>query len=264
MKPLEDRIPEDQAQEVFTLAAKLYAQHNQSYSVQELMEAGTEAKIPPEFIQQAVEQLQLEKSSASVPQKKRSQLLLTSLAIGLPTILAFGLAGWFIAKKAITSPVGQTPIPSFETNPNPVSSAPLGGTNFQCKNVNLAKEKLSGRDLRNADCTEADLAGADLSGANLRGANFSRADLDNANLSGANLSPADLTDANLAGADLSGANLQGANLSKTDLTGANLTGANLQNADLAEADLAGADLTGSNINNAKFNNATMPDGTVRR
>ncbi len=263
MKLPENRVPEDQAQEVFTRAAKLYAEHNQSYSVKELMEAGTEAQIPPEFIQQAVEQLELEKYSTSMLQKKRSQLLMTSLAIGLPTILAFGLGGWFIARKAITSPVGQTPVPISQTDPNLVSGAPLGGTNLKCKNINL-EENLSGRDLRNADCTEADLAGADLSGANLTGGNFSRADLDNANLSGANLSPADLTDANLANADLSGANLQRANLSKTDLAGANLSGANLQNADLAEADLTGADLTGANMKGAKFNNATMPDGSVRR
>jgi hypothetical protein len=40
----EDRIPEEKTQEVFALAAQLYAQHNQSYSVQELMDAGAEAK----------------------------------------------------------------------------------------------------------------------------------------------------------------------------------------------------------------------------
>ncbi|MBD0303995.1 MAG: pentapeptide repeat-containing protein, partial [Tolypothrix sp. T3-bin4] len=56
----EYRIPEEKTQEVFTLAAQLYAQHNQSYSVKELMDAGAEAKIPPEFIQQAVEQIQLQ------------------------------------------------------------------------------------------------------------------------------------------------------------------------------------------------------------
>ncbi|NET60769.1 MAG: pentapeptide repeat-containing protein [Symploca sp. SIO2E6] len=262
MKPLEDRIPEDQAQEVFTRAAQLYAKHNQSYSVKELMEAGTEAKIPPEFIQQALEQLQLEKSSTGVPQKKRSVLPLTSLAIGLPAILAFGLVGWLIARKAITSPVVETAVPISETNSKEVNSPPLGGTYLKCKNVNITTENLSGRDLRNADCTEANLAGADLSGSNLTGANFSRADLENANLRGANLSPADLTDANLAGADLRNTNLHRANLSKTDLTGANLSGANLQNADFAEADLTGANLTGANTNNAKFNNAIMPDGTV--
>jgi hypothetical protein len=41
----EYRIPEEKTQEVFTLAAQLYAQHNQSYSVKELMDAGAEAKI---------------------------------------------------------------------------------------------------------------------------------------------------------------------------------------------------------------------------
>ena len=54
----EDRIPQDQTQEVFTLAAQLYAQHSQSYSVQELMAAGNEANIPPEFVQQAIAQIQ--------------------------------------------------------------------------------------------------------------------------------------------------------------------------------------------------------------
>jgi hypothetical protein len=36
MNRSEFRIPEEKTQEVFTLAAQLYAKHNQSYSVKEL------------------------------------------------------------------------------------------------------------------------------------------------------------------------------------------------------------------------------------
>jgi hypothetical protein len=80
--PSEYRIPEDQAQEVFNRAAQLYAQHNQSYSVKELMEAGSEARIPPEFIQQAIEELQIQQSSAHQPVPvSQTKKLVVGLAI---------------------------------------------------------------------------------------------------------------------------------------------------------------------------------------
>lgn len=232
----EYRIPEEKTQEVFTLAAQLYAKHNQSYSVAELMEAGAEAKIPPEFIQQAIDQLQIEHSPAQTPATQRSKALV-GLAIGLPLLAAITVAGWLIARNAATT--AQTGVPNT-VQPLPdqpsISSAPVEGE-FKCKGL-----KLEGEDLRDdlkgkkmTDCTEAKLAGADLRDTNLNSANLSKADLKDAKLNGADLRGADLTRADLSGADLSGAKLKGANLSRTDLRGANLENTDIGEADTAEA-----------------------------
>lgn len=66
----ESRIPKEMAPEVFALASRLYAQRAQSYSLSELIEAGGEAKIPPEFIRQAVQQIQAEQAQAHKRQQK--------------------------------------------------------------------------------------------------------------------------------------------------------------------------------------------------
>jgi hypothetical protein len=212
----EFRIPEEKTQEVFTLAAQLYAEHNQSYSVAELMEAGVEAKIPPEFIR---------------------------LAIGLPLLAAIATAGWLIARNAATT--AQTtgvPINTEQPLPNqpPISDAnPVAG-NFKCANLKLEGQDLSGQNLRGVDCTNAKLANVNLTGANLEGANLSKTDLKNAKLNGANLKGADLANADLAKVNLTGANLEGANLSNTNLKGAILKNTNVTRADLAGAQLDGA------------------------
>ncbi len=65
MNHQEPRIPAELAPEVFEKASRLYAKHqNETYSLSELIEAGTEAKIPPEFIHKAVEQVQAEQIQA--------------------------------------------------------------------------------------------------------------------------------------------------------------------------------------------------------
>jgi hypothetical protein len=245
----EDRIPEEKTQEVFALAAQLYAQHNQSYSVKELMDAGAEAKIPPEFIQQAVEQIQLQRVSTQQPvpayPQKRPKPYLIGLAIGLPLLAALAVGGTLLSRNAAVKEA-----PTYTTQPIPdqpqLSDTTQGAGNFKCANLNLEGQDLSARNLKGADCTRAKLAEANLKGTILEGANLSGADLKKANLSRADLKGADLADANLAGADLSGVNLEGANLSNTDLTKANLS-----NANLTRADLAGANTTGANFKGVK-------------
>ena len=240
----EFRIPEEKTQEVFTLAAQLYAKHNQSYTVTELMEAGAEAKIPPEFIQQAIDQLQIEHSPAQSPATKRSKALV-GLAIGLPLLAAIATAGWLIARNAATT--AQTG--ELNTAPSREGPAQIGGGNpvagdFKCARANFAGQNLTGKIIR--DCTGANLAGANLSGVDAESGNLSRANLSNAKLNDANLKGTDLAGANLAGADLSGADLEGANLTNT-----NLKGANLKNANITRTDLAGANTDGANLNDAQ-------------
>jgi hypothetical protein len=231
----EFRIPEEKSQEVFTRAAQLYAKHNQSYTVQELMEAGAEARIPPEFIQQAIDELQLVHTQQSVPTaQNRRRKYLIGLAIGLPLLAAIAGAGWLITRNTASNAQVQQPISGEPplSNPNQVVGE------FKCAKLNLEGQDLRGK--RITDCTEANLAGADLSGANLNSANLSKTDLKKANLQDADLRGADLTQADLTGADLSGAKLRGANLSKTDLRGANLENTDIGEADTAEAILDGA------------------------
>lgn len=254
MNPSEFRIPEEKTQEVFTLAAQLYAKHNQSYSVKELMEAGTEAKIPPEFIQQAIDQLQLEHSPAQPLGTKRSKALM-GLAIGLPLLAAIGLGSWLVTRNAATTAqVNEAPVQTQPISSNPpVSDTTVGGGNFKCADYpKLKNQDFSGKNLRNADCTRAALAGIDLSNLNLEVANLSHANLKNAKLRGTNLRKVDLTGADLTGADLSGANLEGANLSNTQLEKANLRDANLSEVDFANARLEGADLKGANTEKTRF------------
>lgn len=57
MNQQEVRIPEEMASEVFRVAAQLYAQHSQSYSAEELIQAGAMANIPPRFVRQAIHQV---------------------------------------------------------------------------------------------------------------------------------------------------------------------------------------------------------------
>ncbi|MEW6496145.1 MAG: pentapeptide repeat-containing protein [Cyanobacteriota bacterium] len=238
----EFRIPEDRTQDVFTRAAQLYAQHNQSYSVKELMEAGAEAKIPPEFIQQAIEELQITQTQQAVPtaRTKRSKLFI-GFAIGLPLLAAIAAAAWLLARNAATNaeaPPVQTVQP-IANQPPLSNTSPVTGS-FKCGPINFAGKDLSDKNLSGADCHRGKLPNTNLSNTILQSSNLSYADLRNANLRGADLRGANLTEANLAGADLSGAQLRGANLSKTDLTGANLKNTNIGEADTAEAIMDGA------------------------
>ena len=82
------RIPKEIAPDVFALAAQLYAQENQDYSLEEIMQAGAEVQIPPEVIQQAIQQIQAKQIRASDRQRKL-KLILTSGGIGA-AIALFG------------------------------------------------------------------------------------------------------------------------------------------------------------------------------
>ncbi len=62
----EPRISADLVPEVLALAARLQAQQQNTYSLEELVEAGTEASIAPEHIRQAAQQIQATSRSAQV------------------------------------------------------------------------------------------------------------------------------------------------------------------------------------------------------
>lgn len=74
MSDLNPRIPEKLAPEVFALASRLYAQKNHEYSLEELIQAGAEAQIPPELIEQAVREIQA-KHRRSAERRKRLRII---------------------------------------------------------------------------------------------------------------------------------------------------------------------------------------------
>lgn len=94
------RIPDDQADEIFQRAAELYAQQkgSQGYSTEDLMQAGAEAQIPPEFVQAAIAQVQQQHLQAQQQQQqqqqqareRRRQVSIGAIALGVV------LAGWLM------------------------------------------------------------------------------------------------------------------------------------------------------------------------
>ena len=87
----EDRIPEEIAPEVLALASRYYAHSTQSYSVSELVQAGSEVQIPAEFIEQAIREIQAQRSQTLEQQKRsrhRRQKLL-NLGAGIMVVSAF-------------------------------------------------------------------------------------------------------------------------------------------------------------------------------
>ncbi|WP_299493574.1 LemA family protein [Acaryochloris sp. IP29b_bin.137] len=70
-------IPEDLVPIVLEKAGQLYLQQTgpQGYSLEQLMDTGSEAQIPPELIQQAYQQLQQEQAEAKQGQATRRQQL---------------------------------------------------------------------------------------------------------------------------------------------------------------------------------------------
>ncbi|PMB22763.1 hypothetical protein CEN45_11850 [Fischerella thermalis CCMEE 5198] len=111
----EPRINRELAPEVFKLAAELYAKKQQEYSLKELISIGEEAKIPPEFIQQAVDLIQARQQNQLEikPDKKYPKFKLALLGM---TITSIALIGGFWGYNQISnrenkseSPVGILP-----------------------------------------------------------------------------------------------------------------------------------------------------------
>jgi hypothetical protein len=85
MNDLDPQVSPEQFPEVFALAARLQAQQQQHYSLSELTQIGAEANIQPEFIRQAVRQIQ-----AKQTQTRQWQQGLKAGLIGLSVVIGFG------------------------------------------------------------------------------------------------------------------------------------------------------------------------------
>ncbi|MGC1306007.1 MAG: LemA family protein [Phormidesmis sp.] len=86
-------IPEDSVPIVLERAARLYQQQQQenTYSLEQLTAAGSEAQIPPEFMQQAYQQLQQEQAAQVQQQQQRQRNLKVGGAIAATSVLMLAL-----------------------------------------------------------------------------------------------------------------------------------------------------------------------------
>lgn len=83
------RISKDIAADVFALAAESYTKESQDYSLEEMIQAGAEVEIPPEFIVRAVQQIKAKQIQARERQQKL-KLILISGSVGAALML-FGV-----------------------------------------------------------------------------------------------------------------------------------------------------------------------------
>lgn len=83
------RIPEEIASEVLEVASRMYAEANNSYSVQDLQQAGQEVSIPPELIEKAIQEVQAKHRREQLEQQqaRHQQQILTRISIGITAIL---------------------------------------------------------------------------------------------------------------------------------------------------------------------------------
>ncbi len=75
------RIPKEIAPDVFAIATHLYNPKKQDYSLAELTQAGAKAQIPPELIQQALDQIQQTQIQAR-ERKQKLKVILISGVVG--------------------------------------------------------------------------------------------------------------------------------------------------------------------------------------
>ncbi|NCJ05007.1 LemA family protein [Synechococcales cyanobacterium C] len=89
----DSRIPEDLMPEVMAVASRLYAEQTQSYSVSDLMAAGAEVQIPPQLMQQALQQVQAQQKAERIKQKQaaaRQRTLAYALGGVMVVVLLWG------------------------------------------------------------------------------------------------------------------------------------------------------------------------------
>ena len=82
MNDKEIRIPEEIVPEVLELASRYYADYTQSFAESELVAAAKEVRIPAEFIQQAIREVQRQRQQKLERQKKATQQRQRLLSVG--------------------------------------------------------------------------------------------------------------------------------------------------------------------------------------
>ncbi len=88
-------IPKNQAAEVFEKASRQYDGECENYSLEELIQAGVEAQIPPEAVKQAVKDLQTKQRQQGLQKIQRQETIKRGLAIiGTTVIVSMIWLGW--------------------------------------------------------------------------------------------------------------------------------------------------------------------------
>lgn len=113
MNQSERRISQKMASEVFALAAELQAQHEQTYSLAELMEIGSEAHISPEFIKQALRQIQ----ERNIQAQKRITIWKNLSCVGAAIILLSSLTSLVSLLNGRSSSIAKNQVQNAELLP---------------------------------------------------------------------------------------------------------------------------------------------------
>ncbi|HEY9835543.1 MAG TPA: LemA family protein [Vampirovibrionales bacterium] len=90
MNDSNSQIPEDMAEEVLELASRYYSGSQNSYSQQQLQEAGADVQIPPEFINKAIQEVREKRrlEAQQAQQAEKNQKTLTKVAAGVAVAVA--------------------------------------------------------------------------------------------------------------------------------------------------------------------------------
>ncbi|PLZ92553.1 hypothetical protein CI593_04465 [Fischerella thermalis CCMEE 5194] len=110
MNEPQHRISREIAPEVFQLAAELYTQKQQEYSLQELIMIGEEAQIPAEFIQQAVELIKAKQKNQEIQiNKKTNRFKLAVLGVAA-TFITLIVGGWAYKQLSASNSSLKSPV----------------------------------------------------------------------------------------------------------------------------------------------------------
>lgn len=103
MNDEEIRIPEEIVPEVLELASRYYADYTQSFAESELVAAAKEVRIPAEFIQQAIREVQRQRQQKLERQKKATQQRQRLLSVGVAILGVIALSGMWTYNTLVSS-----------------------------------------------------------------------------------------------------------------------------------------------------------------
>lgn len=92
MKPTEFRFSSNKASEILELAARYYTAENQTYTVAELVQAGSEVQIPDHLIRKAITDLG-QQQQQQLEQRRKVKYCL-GMVIGFSLIFTSAIASW--------------------------------------------------------------------------------------------------------------------------------------------------------------------------
>lgn len=103
MNDSNSQIPEDMASEVLELASRYYEQSQDSYSLTELQQAGSQVQIPPEFVEKAIQEVR-EKRRQELQQQQQAQQRQKQISIvGAGVAIIIGIWGVFTYNSLVSS-----------------------------------------------------------------------------------------------------------------------------------------------------------------